>query len=229
MVSLICTPALRKKIGIISTLFLLVLSFSVYAQPRITSVTPLTGKPGDTITIVGSGFAGTVALTDVYFGNARVTTYRSASTTTLRVIVPVGATYGPILVFDKLNTKYGTSKQFFSPTFAKPKGSFAVGDMTVSGMFATGTNPYSVAIGDVDGDGKPDAVVVNYTAKTVSVLRNTSTVGNVSFADTVNYATGVNPMAVALADMDNDQKLDIIVVNNGSNNVSAYKNTSTTV
>src|SRR5262245_2690660 len=36
--------------------------------------------------------------------------------------------------------------------------------------FATGTFPYSVAIGDVNGDGKPDLVVANYGSATVSVL-----------------------------------------------------------
>ncbi len=36
--------------------------------------------------------------------------------------------------------------------------------------FATGTNPYSVAIGDVSGDGRPDLAVANYLSNTVSVL-----------------------------------------------------------
>ena len=36
--------------------------------------------------------------------------------------------------------------------------------------FATGETPASVAIGDLSGDGKPDLVVANYGANTVSVL-----------------------------------------------------------
>ena len=122
-----------------------------------------------------------------------------------------------------MNNRYGHSRQFFSPIFSKPKGSFDANDMTVSGMFSTGTNPYNVAVGDVDGDGKSDAVVVNYSANTVSILRNTSTVGNISFATKVDFATGSNPYSVALADIDNDTKLDIIVVNNGSSTISVLK------
>ena len=36
--------------------------------------------------------------------------------------------------------------------------------------FATGTEPFSVAIGDVNGDGAPDLVTANSSANTVSVL-----------------------------------------------------------
>ena len=38
--------------------------------------------------------------------------------------------------------------------------------------FTTGTNPVSVAIGDVDGDGRPDVVTANYGSSTASVLWN---------------------------------------------------------
>jgi hypothetical protein len=38
--------------------------------------------------------------------------------------------------------------------------------------YATGTDPFSVAIGDLNGDGKPDLVTVNFAANTISVLAN---------------------------------------------------------
>ena len=40
--------------------------------------------------------------------------------------------------------------------------------------FDPGAGCYGVALGDLDGDGKTDMAVSNYTAGTVSVLRNTS-------------------------------------------------------
>ena len=93
-----------------------------------------------------------------------------------------------------------------------------------------GSNPSSVVIGDIDGDGKPDLSVVNQGANTLSVLRNTSTSGSIttgSFAAKVDFATGTTPQIVAIGDLDGDGKLDLAVGNFGANTVSVLRNTST--
>ncbi|MFX9688398.1 VCBS repeat-containing protein, partial [Acinetobacter baumannii] len=87
----------------------------------------------------------------------------------------------------------------------------------------TGTSPRSVAIGDLDGDGKPDLVTANYNPNTVSVLRNTSSSGSIglgSFAANVDFATGTTPTSVAIGDLDGDGKPDLAVANNIANTVS---------
>jgi hypothetical protein len=94
--------------------------------------------------------------------------------------------------------------------------------------FTTGTNPYSVAIGDLDADGKPDLAAANYTSTTVSVFRNMASSGSIasgSFATKVDFTTGTNPHSVAIGDLDRDGKADLVVTNFGTTTVSVLRNT----
>jgi uncharacterized protein (UPF0548 family) len=86
-----------------------------------------------------------------------------------------------------------------------------------------GIGANSVAIGDVNGDGKPDVVVVNNCSSnnncnngTVSVLLGN---GDGTFQSAVAYNSGGETAAwVAIADVNGDAKLDVIVANNCATN-----------
>ena len=106
-------------------------------------------------------------------------------------------------------------------------GVINVGSFAVKQDFAVGTSPRTLAIGDLDRDGKPDIVTPDLTATTISVLPNTSTPGTISFATNVTFPTGTSPNNVSIGDLDGDGKPDLAVTNNGSGNVSAFHNTST--
>ncbi len=93
--------------------------------------------------------------------------------------------------------------------------------------FIAGTYPYLVSIGDLDGDGKPDLAVVNYSNNTVSILRNTTSGGIISFAAKVDYITGSSPNSISIGDLDGDGKPDLSIANRSSNTVSVLKNLST--
>ena len=78
---------------------------------------------------------------------------------------------------------------------------------------------WSIAMGDVNGDGKPDVVTGNLEAKSVSVLVNN---GTGALEPPVNYELGREPADVALDDLNGDGKLDIATGN--ANTVSILLN-----
>jgi len=95
--------------------------------------------------------------------------------------------------------------------------------------FSTGTVPRSVSIADLDGDGKPDLAVTAESPDIVSIFRNISSAGSISFAARQDFVTDTNPWLVTIGDLDGDGKPDVATANEGGVNVSVLHNTSTGV
>jgi cysteine-rich repeat protein len=84
-----------------------------------------------------------------------------------------------------------------------------------------GTQPHDVELADLDDDGRLDAIAANEGADTVSVFMGSG----VAFAPGINYSVqfngvGFDPRGLAVADIDDDGDLDVIVANQDSNTVS---------
>jgi len=87
--------------------------------------------------------------------------------------------------------------------------------------FATGRQPFSVAVADLTGDGIPDIVTANAFDNTVSVLMGN---GDGSFQPARAFPVGSRPYSVAVADVTGDGRPDIVTTNYGSNDVSVLLN-----
>ena len=219
--------------NLLLTLFLLLTTvFYADAQaPTITSFNPASGPVGTTVTITGTGFNATPANNIVFFG-ATMASVSAATTTSLTVTVPVGATYQPITALNTTNHLTAYSAKPFITTFTPNKGTITASDMAPKVDFPTGTLPQSVAISDLDGDGKTDLVVANTWghSNTISVFRNTSTIGSIisgSFAAKVDFTTDNQPYIITIGDLDGDGKPDLVVLNELDDKISIYRNTST--
>ena len=81
---------------------------------------------------------------------------------------------------------------------------------------ATGSVPYSVAVADVNGDGKPDALVANYGTSTLGVLLGNGSGGFTLQASSPSTGAGSRPSSVVVADVNGDGKRDAVVANSSS-------------
>lgn len=90
------------------------------------------------------------------------------------------------------------------------------GTFKTAATYSSGGNyAFSVAIADLNGDGKPDLLVANLMGNTVGVLLNN---GDGTFRAAVTYSSGGNnPISLAAADVNGDGITDLVVANETDN------------
>lgn len=83
-----------------------------------------------------------------------------------------------------------------------------------------------IAIGDFDNDGKPDIAATSNGNNNIRLIRNTSTIGVISFAAPVTLTLSSPAADIVAADIHDDRKPEIAVVCSSINTLSLFKNNS---
>lgn len=182
--------------------------------PQINSLSAIAAPPGSTITISGANFSSTPGNQSVWFGQAKATV-NNASTTSLEVVVPIGASYDQISIALNGNVIY--SKDFFTPTFSG--GSPFTAASFASAFERTVNTANAVEVCDFDVDGKVDIISDNNSS--LAILRNVGTTGTIdatTFAATTTLGTSGGLMRKG--DFDADGKPDLVITTNMTRNIS---------
>ena len=215
-----------------------------FKPATITAVTPNAAAPGTTVTITGTRFSTTPANNIVYFGAVRATV-SAATATSLTVTVPAGAIFAPVTVTSAVTGLVAYEDSCFTPVYNNSgfrNDTFSFKNYVAYTSTAAPETPYSGAIGDVNGDGKPDLIVNNSAVgiasplPSISVFLNNSATGTISAGSfalapvaTYTLTSSGRPNNVKLADIDGDGKLDIVATLNNvtTTSVVVLRNTTT--
>ena len=85
--------------------------------------------------------------------------------------------------------------------------------------YASGYGPSSIAVGDINGDQRPDLAVAHGFGDAVAVLLGNAN-GTFQAPRAVYLGPGTNPRSVAIADFNRDSLPDLALANAAANNVS---------
>jgi hypothetical protein len=205
----------KSQLAVLLLSVLLLAASSALCQNPVPSISaPLfpeslaPGGPSFVLTVDGSGFVSTSVV--VWNGAALPTTFVSSGR--LKANVPAVNIASPATAWVSVsNGGVISNVAYFEITSPITSVSFN------QSLYAAGAYPYSIAVGDFNGDGRLDLAVTNAGDNTVSILLGN---GEGTFQPAVSYAVGKTPQSIAVGDFNGDGKLDLAVPNANDNTVS---------
>ncbi len=198
------------------SLFSLLLTVNIFAQPTITSLSSPSAVIGATLEINGTGFNATPANNTVYFESIKAT-ITAATTTKLTVTVPNCPSVADVSV---ITNGLASNENFSFKLKQNTAGSLFLGwdsDMykakTSVAISGNGDREWEAA--DVDGDSDLDFILPG--SGNLILMTNPGATSSFTIASmtqsTISYSTTTlgNVVDITTADMDNDGDIDIII------------------
>jgi gliding motility-associated-like protein len=197
----------------------------VHAQvPFITSMDKTSAQTQETVTLQGINFGTNAANVKVTFGGTSASP-ATISDQLIEVPLPAGATFDNVRVTNTATGLSGFSGEFLAPGHGG-ENPFRVAATSTQADFDTEDGLYDLAMADLDGDGKADIATASDNSNGVSIFRNTSTAGTVSFVKTL-LNVGGKTLHVTAGDLNGDGKPDLMLSQVNAPIVYIFRNTST--
>ncbi len=203
--------------------------------PVISSISPVTGPIGTTVTVNGFGFGATAASNKVFFGSSPATIV-SGNATQLTFTIPSGQNTSPITIINTTSNLVTQSFQTFTVTFSD-------GGRIIPASFlprveiamepGSSNEVYGLTAADIDGDGWSDLVTIQKDiggGGGVVLYRNLQVSNNISAASfsapiklPILTVQGNASFNIDFAkDLDSDGKLDLAFQFNQSSPQNGY-------
>lgn len=196
-------------------------------QPFVTGLDKTSGFFGETVTISGQNFTGSL---QVNFGAGRATSVTQTSANQLQVAVPSTATDGFVTVTSLVSGLSGSSAEKFTLKYGG--ASLTAGDFNTDFELETnGQFSWGLCSCDLDMDGDLDVVTTSRETSHLRIFLNMSTPTATLFSETSLNSIS-NPMRnVTCGDLNGDGKPEIItgaVSGTSLNHIFIMQNTNTT-
>lgn len=178
-------------------------------QISITTVSPLKGPVGSTVTITGNYFSTNPGNNHVYFGPAKANVL-SATKTVLTVSVPAGATHVPVSV--TVNELTATYHLPFNVMFS-PGTTFTAASFSPAVNFTLTGADLELDVADLNGDNKPEIIAEGTSGRSYA-FRNIHTGTSITTGSLVPDDT-VFLTEPKFVDINGDTKPDVIGFTSG--------------
>jgi FG-GAP-like repeat len=200
------------------------LTAAVPAGSIATTGTPwvTVANPGTSVVSNAVSFSVAPASSTVFFNNSADSPIYVGGSGPMIYIEPWSVAVGDFNGDGKMDLVVGMQPGGIPPSPGYLSVLLGNGDGTFTPLPTTtplGAGPAAIALGDFNGDGKPDLAIPNFTDGTVSILLSNGD-GTFTVAPGTPITVGSWPEAVAVGDFNGDGQLDLAVANLNSNNVS---------